>query len=58
MLLMTLFLFSIVGVALAGSGAVIAMATSEDASPPILVAAAAGAFLALPIGWLLSNQLI
>lgn len=57
-MLMTLFLFSIVGVALVGSGAVIAMATSEDASQPILIAAAAGAFLALPIGWLLANNLI
>lgn len=58
MLLMALFLFSVVGAALAGSGAVIAMATSEDTSQPILVAAAAAAFLALPMGWLLANHVI
>lgn len=58
MLLMALFLFSVVGAALAGSGAVIAMAASEGSSQPILVAAAAAAFLALPIGWLVANQVI
>lgn len=51
-------LFSIIGTALAGSGVVIALSTGNDTLQPILIAAALGALLGLPVSWWVARQLI
>lgn len=52
-----MILYSMIGTALAGSGVVIALTTGQDTLRPILMAAAAGAILALPVSWYVARQI-
>ena len=54
---LTLILFSMIGTTLAGSGVVIALTTGHDTLQPILIAAALGAVLALPVSWWVAKQI-
>ena len=54
---LTLILFSMIGTTLAGSGVVIALTTGHDTLQPILIAAALGLVLALPVSWWVAKQI-
>jgi hypothetical protein len=50
-------LYAMGGPTLAGSGVVAMLATGNDTWKPIVIAAAAGAVLALPLCWALARKL-
>ncbi|MBP9182785.1 MAG: CTP synthetase [Fuscovulum sp.] len=52
-----MILYSMIGTALAGSAVVAALTMGHDTLQPILVAAAAGAILALPVSWYVARQI-
>lgn len=52
-----MILFSIVSTTLMGIGVIIALTTGFVTLKPILVAAAIGFVLALPVSWLIAKQL-
>lgn len=57
MLRLTLLMFSIISTALMGSAVIIALTIGQDTLIPILVAAAAGFLLAIPVSWLVARQI-
>jgi hypothetical protein len=52
-----MILYSMIGTAMAGSGVIAVLSMGYDALQPILVAAAAGAVLALPVSWVVARQI-
>ncbi|CAM8636030.1 hypothetical protein MCEREM30_01713 [Paracoccaceae bacterium] len=54
---LTLILFSMIGTTLAGSGVVIALTAGNYTLQPILIAAALGVVLALPVSWWVAKQI-
>lgn len=54
---LTVLLYSMIGTALAGSGVVIALTTGNDTLQPILISAAVGAILGLPVSWWVAKQI-
>lgn len=50
-------LYSIIGTALAGSAVVLVLTLGYVTLWPIVVAAAAGAVLALPVSWLVAREI-
>lgn len=54
-LMMTLF--SMIATTLMGVGVIIALVTGNDTLTPILIAAACGFVLAIPVSWLVARQL-
>ena len=52
-----MILFSMIGTALAGSGVVLVLTLGYGTLWPIVVAAAAGAALALPVSWLVAREI-
>lgn len=54
---LTMILYSMIGTTLAGSAIVVALVTGNDTLQPILMAAAAGAVVALPVSWWVAKQL-
>jgi predicted PurR-regulated permease PerM len=50
-------LYSLIGTTLAGSFVVVALTMGRDTLVPILVAAALGAVVALPVSWLVARKL-
>jgi hypothetical protein len=52
-----MILYSMIGTALAGSAVVVALVTGNDTLQPILIAAACGAVLALPVSWWVARQI-
>lgn len=52
-----MILFSIISTTLMGVGIVIALTTGNDTLQPILIAAAIGFVLALPVSWLVAKQM-
>ena len=54
-LMMTLF--SMIATTLMGVGVVIALTTGNDTLQPIVIAAAVGFVLAIPVSWLIARQL-
>jgi predicted PurR-regulated permease PerM len=50
-------LYSLIGTTFAGSLVVVALTMGRDTLTPILVAAALGAILALPVSWLVARKL-
>lgn len=54
---LTMLLYSMIGTALAGSGVVIALTTGNDTLQPILISAAVGAVLAVPVSWWVARQI-
>ncbi|MEZ5751357.1 MAG: hypothetical protein R3D60_05095 [Paracoccaceae bacterium] len=57
MLRLMMLLYSIVGTTLAGIGVVVAVTMGLYTMTPIIVSAAAGAILALPLTWYVAKQL-
>lgn len=57
MLRLTLLMFSIISTALMGSAVIIALTIGQDTLIPILVAAAAGFLLAIPVSWFVARQI-
>ncbi|MGO4851524.1 hypothetical protein [Phaeovulum sp. W22_SRMD_FR3] len=51
-------IYSLAGSALAGSGVVMALSTGHYGAEPILIGAAAGALLAVPLSWLVARRLL
>jgi predicted PurR-regulated permease PerM len=54
---LTLILFSIISTSLMGTGLVVALTMGLDTLTPILVAAAIGFLLAIPVSWLVARQI-
>lgn len=52
-----MLLFSMVSTTLMGVGIVIALVSGHDTLQPILIAAAVGFVLALPVSWYIAKQL-
>ena len=52
-----LVLYSIIATALAGSGVVAVLTAGYATLWPIVIAAAAGALLALPVSWVVARQI-
>lgn len=50
-------LYSMIGMALAGSGGVLVLTLGHATLWPIIGAAAAGAVIALPVSWLVARRL-
>lgn len=54
---LTMILFSMASTTLMGVGIVIALTLGLDTLTPILVAAAAGFLLAIPVSWIVARRL-
>ncbi|WP_169052322.1 hypothetical protein [Tabrizicola sp. YIM 78059] len=52
-----MILFSMIGVAMAGSGVILVLSLGYVTLWPIVGAAAAGAILALPVSWFVARQI-
>jgi predicted PurR-regulated permease PerM len=52
-----MILFSVIATTLAGSGVVMVLTMGFDTLQPILLAAAAGFLLALPVSWFVARQI-
>lgn len=52
-----MLIFTIAGASMAGAGVVVALSTGYDTLRPILIAAAAGFALALPVSWVIARRL-
>lgn len=52
-----LVLFSIISTTLMGVGVIVALTTGNDTLTPILIAAAAGLLVSLPVSWYVAKQL-
>lgn len=52
-----MLLFSLIAPALAGTGVIAVLTAGLDRLQPILVAAAVGAVLAVPVTWLVARRL-
>ena len=52
-----MILYSMIGTALAGSAIVVVLTMGYGTLWPILLAAAAGAVLALPVSWLVAREI-
>jgi drug/metabolite transporter (DMT)-like permease len=57
MLRLTSVLFSIVAPTLGGIGVIVALTTGNDTLQPILIGAALGAALAVPVSWVIAKKL-
>ena len=54
---LTLVLFSMISTSLMGTALVIALTMGMDTLTPILIAAALGFVLAIPVSWLVATQI-
>ena len=54
---LTLILFSMISTSLMGTALVVALTMGMDALTPILIAAALGFLLAIPVSWLVARQI-
>ena len=54
---LTLVLYSMIATAMAGTGVIAVLSTSYGTLWPILIAAAVGAALALPVSWTVAKQI-
>ena len=52
-----MLLYTLAGTAMAGTGVIVVLTLGMAGAMPILVAAALGAGLALPVAWLLTREL-
>ncbi len=57
MVRLAMVLYSLIGTTLAGSCVVVALVMGQDTLWPILIAAALGAVVAVPVAWLVARQL-
>ena len=54
---LTLILFSMISTSLMGTALVVALTMGMDTLTPILIAAALGFLLAIPVSWLVARQI-
>ena len=54
---LTLILFSMISTSLMGTALVVALTLGMDTLTPILIAAALGFLLAIPVSWLVARQM-
>jgi predicted PurR-regulated permease PerM len=54
---LTLILFSMISTSLMGTALVVALTMGMDTLTPILIAAALGFLLAIPVSWLVARQM-
>ena len=54
---LTLILFSMISTSLMGTALVVALTLGMDTLTPILIAAALGFLLAIPVSWLVAGQI-
>ena len=54
---LTLILFSMISTSLMGTALVVALTMGMDTLTPILIAAALGFVLAIPVSWLVARQM-
>lgn len=54
---LTLILFSMISTSLMGTALVVALTMGMDTLTPILIAAALGFLLAIPVSWLVAGQI-
>ena len=54
---LTLILFSMISTSLMGTALVVALTLGMDTLTPILIAAALGFVLAIPVSWLVAGQI-
>ncbi|MBP9048017.1 MAG: CTP synthetase [Tabrizicola sp.] len=54
---LTLVLYSMIATAMAGTGVIAVLSTGYGTLWPILIAAAVGAALALPVSWTVAKQI-
>ena len=54
---LTLVLFSMISTSLMGTALVVALTMGMDTLTPILIAAALGFVLAIPVSWLVARQI-
>jgi predicted PurR-regulated permease PerM len=54
---LTMILFSMISTTLMGTGIVVALTMGMDTLTPILIAAALGLVLAIPVSWLVARQI-
>ena len=54
---LTLVLFSMISTSLMGTAIVVALTMGMDTLTPILIAAALGFVLAIPVSWLVARQI-
>jgi predicted PurR-regulated permease PerM len=54
---LTLILFSMISTSLMGTALVVALTLGMDTLTPILIAAALGFVLAIPVSWLVARQI-
>ena len=54
---LTLILFSMISTSLMGTALVVALTLGMDTLTPILIAAALGFVLAIPVSWLVARQM-
>ncbi len=52
-----MILYSVIGTAMAGTGVIVVLTMGQVTLVPILVAAAAGAVLAVPVSWAVARQI-
>ncbi len=52
-----MILYSVIGTAMAGTGVIAVLTMGQVTLVPILVAAAAGAVLAVPVSWAVARQI-
>ncbi len=57
MLRLAMILYSLIGTTLAGIGVIVVLVAGYGTLNPILVAAAIGAVLAMPVSWLVARQI-
>lgn len=54
---LTMILYSMIATAMAGAGVIAVLTAGYDTLWPILIAAAVGAVLALPVAWAVARQI-
>lgn len=54
---LTSVMFSIIAPTLAGIGVIVALTTGNDTLQPILITAAIGTVLAMPVSWIIAKKL-
>ena len=54
---LALVLYSMIATAMAGTGVIAVLSTGHGTLGPILIAAAVGAVLALPVSWTVAKQI-
>lgn len=58
MLRLALILYALIGTTLAGSAMVVALTMGYDTTNPVIISAAIGAVVAIPVSWLVAKGIL